>query len=213
MDTSESGVVSGPLQETRLASPCPLCGRTNVVFRSVPLDIPYFGEALQTTLQCGHCGFRHADLLLTCANEPRRVSLRVTRPDQLSARVARSSSGTIRIPELDARMDPGPRSEAFVSNVEGILHRFRDVARSAKALATGKKARARADPVVARLEECIEGRRPFTPVFEDPTGNSGIFHEDALRERLTPDEVNELRTPELAIDLQDLGTGGSGPET
>lgn len=178
----------------------------------MPLEVPYFGEALQTTLQCEDCGFRHTDLMLTRTMEPRRVSLRVSRPDGLNARVARSSSGTVRIPELGARMDPGPRSEAFVSNVEGILHRFRDAARSARALVTAKKARADADRAIARLEECIAGRRPFTLVFEDLTGYSDIFHKEAVREPLRPEEVAELCAPEPVIDLQDLRFGGPGSE-
>ena len=206
------GIVRGPVQEERLASHCPLCGRANLVSRSVPLDLPYFGEAFQTTLRCEDCGYRHADLLLTRTREPRRVSLRVTHPDRLNARVARSASCTVRILELGARMDPGPRSEAFVSNVEGLLHRFPEVALGAKALASSKRARADAARAVARLDGCIEARRPFTLVLEDPTGNSDVFHVDAMRKGLTPEEVAHLRAPEPAINLRDLRTREPQPD-
>ncbi len=212
MECPPPGIVRGPVQEERLPSPCPVCGRANLVLRSVPLDLPYFGEVLQTILRCEDCGYRHADLLLTRTREPRRVSLRVTHADRLNARVARSASCTVRFPELGARMDPGPRSEAFVSNVEGLLHRFRDVALGAKALASSKRARADAAGAVARLDECIEGRRPFTLVLEDPTGNSDVLHEDAVREELTPEEVAHLRAPEPAMDLRELRTREPQPD-
>lgn len=209
MDLSDSGVIRGPIKESRLPSPCPLCGLSNVVMRSVPLDLPYFGEAFQTTLRCEDCGFRHADLMLTRTAEPRRVTLAISQLELLNVRVARSSSGTIRIPELGARMDPGPRSEAFVSNVEGVLHRFRDVSKTAMALATTKKGRERAERALARIEECIGGRRAFTLILEDPTGNSDIVHTDTIRERLKPEEIVGLRTSEVSVDVQDLARAES----
>jgi len=212
VENAPPDLVRGPIQEERLSSPCPVCGRANLVSRSVPLDLPYFGEALQTTLRCEDCGYRHADLLLTRTREPRRVSLRVDHPDRLNARVARSASCTVRIPELGARMDPGPRSEAFVTNVEGLLHWFRDAALGAKALASSKRARADAARAVVRLDECTEGRRLFTLILEDSTGNSDVLHEDAVREGLTPEEVTHLRAPEPTIELRDLRTGGTQPE-
>ncbi len=92
-------------------------------------------------------------------------------------------------------MDPGPRSEVFISNVGGILHRFRDVARSAITLAITRKARANSDRAVARLEKCIAGHRPFSLILEDPRGTSDILHKDAVRERQRPGEIAELHAP------------------
>src|SRR3990170_4606625 len=95
-----------PVREVALESACPMCGAQPLLMRSLRLDIPYFGDALQTTVLCRECGFRHEDVI---------------------ARVVRSSSCTIRIPEVGAVMEPGPQSEAFISNVEGVLGRFRDI--------------------------------------------------------------------------------------
>ncbi len=198
-------MVRGPVREMRLPSPCPVCQGTNVIHRSALLDLPYFGEAVQTTVLCEDCGYRHGDLLLLRAKEPMRATLRVDRRDHLDARVARSSSATVRIPELGARVDPGPGSEAFVSNVEGLLHRFRDAARSSEALASSKRARAAAERAIARLDACISGGRAFTLILEDPTGNSDILHTETVREPLTSEEVAELRTPDAAVELRDLG--------
>ena len=175
-----------------------------MVLRSLDLDLPYFGGALQTTLLCPACGYRHADLLLTTRRGPARFTLRVTRPGQLSARVARSSSGTVRIPELGASMEPGPRAEAFVSNVEGVLRRFLDVVQGQEATAETSADRTRIAAVRARIEGLIDGREPFTFVLEDPSGNSAILDPDAVREELTPDEAARLKSPEAVIDLADL---------
>ena len=168
------------------------------------LDLPYFGGALQTTMLCAACGYRHGDLLLTRHGEPMRITLRVEGPDHRSARVARSSSGTLRIPELGAAMEPGPRAEGFVSNVEGVLRKFLDVVQGQLAIAGTPGKRARVDAVRRRLEAMIDGREPFTLVLEDPTGNSGVFHPDAVREPLSPREAARLRSSEVMVDLTDL---------
>ncbi len=168
------------------------------------MDLPYFGGALQTTLLCDACGYRHGDLLLTRHREPARITLRVERPDQLSARVARSSSGTIRIPELEASMEPGPRADAFVTNVEGVLRKFLDVVQGQQAVAQTPDERERLAGVRARLEAMIEGREPFTFVLEDPTGNSELVHPDATRKVLSRKEAERLRTSEAILDLAAL---------
>ncbi len=184
--------------------PCPVCDHRPLTMRSLDLDLPYFGGALQTTLLCGACGYRHADLLLTRHREPIRITLPVDRPDRRSARVARSSSGTIRIPELEAAMEPGPQAEGFVTNVEGVLRKFLDVVQGQEAVAGRAADRRRLASVRSRIEGMLEGREPFTFVLEDPTGNSDVIHEDAVREVLTRKEAKRLKSSETVFDLSDL---------
>ena len=47
--------------------------------------------------------------------------------EQLRARVVRSSSCTVCIPELDLEVNPGTSSTGYVSNVEGVLNRFQEI--------------------------------------------------------------------------------------
>jgi len=197
-------VARGPVRETSLDAPCPVCGRVPLVLRSVDLELPFFGGALQTTLVCSACGYHHGDLLLTRHREPLRVTLHVLRPEHRSARVARSSSGTVRIPELGASMEPGPRAEAFVTNVEGVLRKFLDVVQGQEAVAETPAERRRLGEVHARIERMIEGLEPFTFVLEDPTGNSDVLQEDVVREALSKEEASRLRSSEMLLDLADL---------
>ncbi len=196
--------VRGPVRETPLDTPCPVCGHAPPALRTLELDLPYFGDAIQTTLVCGACGYRHGDLLLTRHREPLRITVRVVRPEQLSDRVARSSSGTIRVPELGASMEPGPRAEAFVSNVEGVLRRFLDVVRGQQATADTKASGAALARVKRRIEGMIAGKEPFTFVIEDPTGNSDVQDEEAERTFLTAEEAATLRSSEAMVDLSGL---------
>ncbi len=197
-------VARGPIRETSLDAACPVCDHRPLTLRSLDLDLPYFGGALQTTLLCQACGYRHGDLLLTRHREPLRVTLRVERADHRSARVARSSSGTIRVPELEAAMEPGPRAEAFVTNVEGVLRKFLDVVQGQEAVADSLADRRRLASVRRRIEAMLQGREAFTFVLEDPTGNSDVLHEDAVREVLTRKEAERLKSSETVLDLADL---------
>jgi zinc finger protein len=197
-------VARGPAREISVDARCPVCGRSPLVLRSLELDLPFFGGALQTILLCPECGYRHADLLPTRYREPLRITLRVVRPEHLSARVARSASGTARILELGATMEPGPSAEAFVSNVEGVLRRFLDVVHGQEASAESDAERARLQAVRNRIEQMVDGRVPFTFILEDPTGNSDILHDDAVRKVLSKTEAARLKSSEVALDLSDL---------
>lgn len=194
----------GPVRESTLEAPCPVCNHTPLALRSLEMDLPYFGEAIQTTLICPACHYHQGDLLLTRHREAMRVILRVTNPAGLSARVVRSSSGTIRIPELGASMEPGPRAEAFVSNVEGVLRKFLDVVQGQEAAADTRASRATVAAVRRRILGMIEGKEPFTIILEDPGGNSDIHHADAEREFLSKEEAAKLRSSEMMIDLSSL---------
>lgn len=202
--TADPEIARGPVRETALEAPCPVCQHTPLTLRSLELDLPYFGEAIQTTLACPACGYRHGDLLLTRRGEAVRITVHVARPEQLSDRVARSSSATIRIPELDASMEPGPRAEAFVSNVEGVLRRFLDLVQGQEAVADTKSSRAALVRTRRRIERMIAGEEPFTFIVEDPTGNSDVQDGGAAREALTEEEAAALKSTETMIDLSDL---------
>lgn len=205
MATPAPDVARGPVRETSIEAPCPVCAHFPLVLRSLDLDLPYFGEALQTTLLCPSCGYRHADLLLTRSCEPVRYTLHAVRPEHWSARVARSASGTIRVPELGATMEPGPRAEAFVSNAEGVLRKFLDVVQGQEATAEDAAERARYAAVREHLQRILDEQEPFTLILEDPTGNSAILHEDAVREPLSEEEASQLKSPEFSLDLSAAG--------
>jgi len=189
-----------PVREVALESACPMCGAQPLLMRSLRLDIPYFGDALQTTVLCRECGFRHADVIHTELGAPTRNTLRVRRAEDVNARVVRSSSCTIRIPEVGAVMEPGPQSEAFISNVEGVLGRFRDILGFLVRNAESDRRRAEARASLRAVDEMVEGRRPFTVILDDPFGNSGILHDEAEVRPLTEHEVKNLKTGMFVLE-------------
>lgn len=190
--------------EQAVDAACPACATSGILLATLEIDIPYFGRAIQTVLRCERCGFRHADFLVLDQREPVRWTIPV-RADTLDARVVRSSSGTWRIPELGFLAEPSAASESFVTNVEGILDRARDVVLASRSIFHDEPEKlAAAAGILERIDRIVEGLDPATLVVEDPWGNSLIASPHAVREALTPEEVEGLATGILVFDKDDF---------
>ena len=162
---------------------CPYCER-EIQYLYQTENIPYFSDILIVSGRC-ECGYRHADTMILGEAEPARWEIRVEGPGDLVARVVRSASGAIRIPELGVEIDPGPACEGFVSNVEGVLERIGDVVEGVLTWAEGEE---RENALVLRMRIGLarEGSLPFTLSIEDPTGNSAIVSERARKTVIPP---------------------------
>ncbi|MHB8634606.1 MAG: ZPR1 zinc finger domain-containing protein [Thermoplasmatota archaeon] len=185
---------------------CPACDAKGLEFTSETIDLPFLGPSLETLLQCLKCGYRHNDYILTTQRAPTRVSHTVSTAADMSVRVVRSSSGTIRIPELGVTIEPGVSSEAFVSNVEGVLVRIEAVLDQLYRDADDPESKQRIEALLARMGAMREGAAPpATLILEDPFGNSRILHPDARVEALPPEEADRLKVGALVIlDREDF---------
>jgi len=182
---------------------CPLC-QNSIIIIWQPDNIPFFGDVMHTCSQCD-CGFKYADTMILTQREPMRFSLGVESPEDLDIRVIRSISGTIRIPELGINVEPGPASESYVSNVEGVLCRIEDV--------VGMVTRWEDEPPgsIKRAHEILEslrqvrlGKLGITIIIEDPMGNSAIISDKASIDVLTPEEAEDLKTGEILLEKDEL---------
>jgi zinc finger protein len=162
---------------------CPYCER-EIQYLYQTENIPYFSEILIVSGRC-ECGYRHADTMVLSGGEPARWEIQVEGPEELSARVVRSASAAIRIPELGVEIDPGPACEGFVSNVEGVLERIEDVLMGVLVWAEGEE-RENALALRERLGLAREGSVPIVQTIEDPSGNSAIISPKAEKTPLPP---------------------------
>jgi zinc finger protein len=172
---------------------------------SITVNVPYFGDGMETTLRCGACGFRHADFMILSQKEPLRLEFRAETPEDLTVRVIRSNSGTIRIPELGFTAEPSPLSESYVSNMEGVLDRAKDILLTALEFNGDDPAKvALLQDYLSRYERMIGGHMPFSLVIDDPFGNSAILSDRVQRRALTPEEVETLKTGMVILNRTDL---------
>lgn len=163
---------------TAVAGPCPVC-QSEIEYLYQTDTIPYFSEILIISALCPSCGYRLADTQLLRNAEPSRWELAIGHPDDMMVRVARSMNGTIRIPELGVRIDPGPACEGFISNVEGVLNRVGAVVESLLSWAETEDERDRIRSLRDSIGLVREGRLGVTLIIEDLTGNSAILDDRA----------------------------------
>jgi zinc finger protein len=163
---------------TVVPGPCPVC-QTEIKYLYQTDKIPYFSEILIISALCPSCGYRLADTQLLRNAEPSRWELCIETPDDMMIRVIRSMNGTISIPELGVRIDPGPACEGFVSNVEGVLNRVGKVLDSLLSWAETDDERERIRRLHQSLENVKEGKLAVTLVIDDLSGNSAIIADKA----------------------------------
>ena len=179
---------------------CPACGIEGVA-KSImkEIEIPHFGKVLETTLLCPSCGFRHSDVIALEQNDPAKYVLEINK-NNLSIRVVRSQSATVIIPEVGVKVEPGPKSEGYVTNVEGVLTRFESAVIKALNLFDDEESQINAKNTLAQIQELKKGNGTATLIILDPFGQSNIVSENAEVLEIPEEELRDLKTGFANID-------------
>lgn len=157
--------------------PCPVCKSPDAEMTFNTMDIPHFGEVMESTALCQNCKWRHVDVLVLKQDKARRYTLKIEERDDIDIRVVRSSFSTVEIPEIGVTITPGAQGEGFISNVEGILDRVLDILDTPSVMeGKGKEA----EGLKEKIQAIKDGKMQATLVIEDPTGNSAIISEKAV---------------------------------
>ncbi len=173
---------------------CPACN-TQEVAKSImrEIEIPHFGKVLETTIICDSCGFKHSDVIALEQNDPAKYILKINK-DNLATRVVRSQSATVSIPELGVKVEPGPKSEGYVTNVEGVITRFEDALKQALHLFNDDTSQKNAKLILEDLKSIINGQKTATLIIEDPFGQSNIVSDDVEISDIPEEELKLLKT-------------------
>ena len=183
--------------ESPMETSCPVCGdEKSLKMIAHSTQIAYFGEHTQITLTCSNCGLRQTDFIPAEGKNPGVWTLELTSAERLNARVVRGSNCTIEIPELDLAVFPGTHSSGYVSNVEGVINRFKDAINITKNQFTEEESEEikKCNEFLESLNSIINCNHDMkvTLVFSDPMGHSKILHDDAIFRELTKEEIEDL---------------------
>jgi len=183
------------IHEVRLGD-CPICGGKNTLKALNYLhEIPYFGKVMESTIICEKCGYRNADVMLLEEKEPKLYTVKVEEEKDLFTRVVRSKSGTIELEEIGMKIEPGPASQGFVTNIEGVLERAREtllMAKNFKKEENEEESIKKIEEILNYIEGVKEGKKPLTVRIMDPFGNSALIGEKVKSRLLTKEEVAKL---------------------
>lgn len=173
---------------------CPACSVEGIAKSMMKeIEIPHFGKVLETTIQCPECGFKHSDVIALEQNDPAKYTIEINK-NNLSVRVVRSQSATVTIPELGVKVEPGPKSEGYVTNVEGILTRFEEAVKKAMNLFDDEESQKNAQNTLNNILELKKGNGTATLIIHDPFGQSNIVSESVKIEEIPEEELHSLKT-------------------
>ncbi|MGL4670603.1 MAG: ZPR1 zinc finger domain-containing protein [Methanobacteriaceae archaeon] len=183
---------------------CPVCGAKESAESKTKVDeIPYFGKVMESAIICDSCGYKSVDVICLEQGEPVRFEIDITK-ELLNARVVKSQSATVSIPKLGLKVEPGPKSEGYVSNVESVLENFKSATKRALALFCDEESQKNGKLIIEAINKLLVGESQAKLVIEDPFGNSKILHQDAKSRKLTEDELNGLKTGFTTFEASDF---------
>jgi len=179
---------------------CPCCASDSMELSQSEYEVEHFGPVLLSVAACRNCGYKHTDLLTLNAREPTVLTAKIDSIDDLNIRVVKSGTATVIIPEFGATITPGPYSEGYVSNVEGVLGKIEDSLTFMLSSAKGKSLR-KGVRMLKKIRTAIE-KPNFTFVMKDPFGNSALVSikpGKIKKHRLTRTELLKVKFGEHAL--------------
>jgi len=81
-------------------------------------------------------------------------------------------------------MEPGTASTGFLSNIEGLLNRFKKIIESERDNAEDQSIRKKAKNLLKKLWKVELGEEKLKIIIEDPSGNSAIVSDRAETKKL-----------------------------
>lgn len=164
--------------------PCPICSEKKLTLTEETTEIPYFGKTFIFSMSCNACKFHKADVEAAEQHDPCKITFTIEKESDLKVRIVKSSEATVSIPQLRMKMSPGPASEGFVSNIEGLIDRFEKVVKDLKEAAEEDDEKQEAKNLLKKLWKVKCGDIPIKIIIEDPSGNSAIISDKAMIEKL-----------------------------
>ncbi|MFO8017182.1 MAG: ZPR1-type zinc finger protein [Promethearchaeia archaeon] len=162
---------------------CPVCKKGTVSIEKTLYQLPDEDQMLIINFECDTCTFHENDIIpMTTRTEPGLSILKVTSKEDLESKVYRSPTGKLEIPELEILVEPGPASQFYFTNIEGVLNKFE------RAVLIHKNDLYDQDPegedfkavlkILDDLEKAKKGEFDFTLKIEDRGGGSYIVPTD-----------------------------------
>jgi len=172
-----------PKPETLDKQPCPLCHQKTLALSEEETEVPYFGKVYVFSMTCSKCKYHKADVEATEKKDPVKYSFDITSEKDMSIRIVKSSEATIKIPHITS-ITPGPASQGFITNIEGIFRRVKHQTEVLRDTAEEKEDRKKAKNLLKKINKIMWGQEKSKIIIEDPSGNSAIISDKAEKSSL-----------------------------
>jgi zinc finger protein len=158
---------------------CPICHQKTLDLMEGEIDIPFFGKTLIFSMNCSSCNFHKADIEAEEQKPPCKCSIEVSGEADMKIRVVRSSQATVKIPHI-VTIEPGPGSNGYVTNIEGIIERVKHEIQTAANGEEDEETKKKARNMIKKLNRVVWGSEKLKISLEDPSGNSAIISDKTV---------------------------------
>ena len=162
---------------------CPICGENTLTLTEMERDIPFFGPLAIFSMDCDNCKYHKADVEALEEHDPVKFVLEVENDEDLKIRVIKSSFALIKIAHVGS-IEPGEASNGYITNVEGILNRMKRQVESIRDNSDDPSDVKKAKNIIKKLQKVLWGHEKLKITLEDPTGNSAIISDKAVKSAL-----------------------------
>jgi len=155
---------------------CPICQKKTLTLTEDEQEVPYFGKLAVFSMICSDskCGFKKADVEALEAKDPIKFTIEIDSEEDLKIRIIKSSAATVKIPHI-ITIEPGPASNGYVTNVEGILNRVKGAVETMKESDDDTTVQKKCKNMLKKIQRVLWGREKIKIIIEDPSGNSAII--------------------------------------
>lgn len=160
--------------------PCPLCLQKTLILTERETDVPYFGKVYLFSMTCNNCKYHKADIEATEQKDPVKYEFEISSEEDMKVRVVKSSEATVKLPHI-ATITPGPASQGYVTNIEGVLNRVKYQIESAKEMEEDEEDKKKAKNLLKKILNITWGKEKQKIIIEDPSGNSAIISDKVIK--------------------------------
>ena len=159
---------------------CPLCREKKLILTEREVEVPYFGKVYLFSMTCESCKYHKADIEATDKKEPAKYEFEISSEADMKVRVVKSAEATVKLPHI-VTITPGPAAQGYVTNVEGVLNRVKYQIESAKEMEEDEEDKKKAKNLLKKITRIMWGQEKQKLIIEDPTGNSAIISDKAVK--------------------------------
>jgi zinc finger protein len=163
--------------------PCPMCHKKTLALTEAEREVPYFGRVFLFSMDCSSCNYHKADVEAAERNEPAKWTIDISGAEDMKIRVVKSSEARIKIPHVTT-IEPGPASNGYITNIEGILNRVKSILTDVRDNAEDNSERKKAKNLLKKIQKCVWGDEKLKIIIEDKSGNSAIVSDKAVKSKL-----------------------------
>ena len=131
---------------------CPMCQKNTLTLTEQEREVPYFGNVFLFSMNCSDCGYKKSDVEAAEEREPAKYTFEISSEEDMQVRIVKSAQATVKLPRI-LTIEPGVASVGYITNLEGLLVRAKDVIEGMRDNSEDDEEKKKAKKEAKRLKE------------------------------------------------------------